>query len=460
MKKNVLTRLLQASLMCCLAVLFTACDDILASEDNPTSAYLGMSDKPVTIKVGDTYKRQAVSVSSAIVEYTSSNTAVATVDGEGLVTAIAEGEAVITATATGFSSATGKKIFQPASASYQVTVLPAAPAPDPMLSTPLTMEAITAGTIKVINPQEGMQYTLNDGPKTAVTTTAIDVAIGDKVAFYGNGTSITAYSDGTANTNIAGGTAEVKVYGNIMSLIDETGFADNKTLTAANAFRRLFYGCTMLTDASGLLLPAETLTEFCYYEMFRSCSAMTVAPKKLPASVLPSNCYAHMFRQSGLVSVPADMIISATTMGSNCCVSMFRECASLTSAPVIAATIVGEASCNAMFYHCSQLTSADFTLPATDLASQCYYNMFNGCVALTIAPKLPATTLASQCYGNMFKGCTSLTAIYVKAGYDASCCADMFSNIGNTASITLYTDGVWSGYTAISNWVNAAYPTE
>ena len=33
--------------MCCLAVLFTACDDIFASEDNPTPAYLSMSDKPV-----------------------------------------------------------------------------------------------------------------------------------------------------------------------------------------------------------------------------------------------------------------------------------------------------------------------------------------------------------------------------------------------------------------------------
>ena len=67
------SRLLQASLMCCLAVLFTACDDIFASEDNPTPAYLQLSEAPVTIKAGDTYKRKAISVTSAIVEYTSSN---------------------------------------------------------------------------------------------------------------------------------------------------------------------------------------------------------------------------------------------------------------------------------------------------------------------------------------------------------------------------------------------------
>ena len=125
MTKKSISRLLQASLMCCLAVLFTACDDIFASEDNPIPAYLSMSDKPVTIKVGDTYRRKAISVSSAVVEYTSSKTDVATVDNEGLVTAKAEGTTTITATATGYSSQNGKKIYQPASVSYVVTVTPA-----------------------------------------------------------------------------------------------------------------------------------------------------------------------------------------------------------------------------------------------------------------------------------------------------------------------------------------------
>ena len=111
--------------MCCLAVLFTACDDVFGNEDNPMSAYLSMSDKPVTLKAGDTYRRKAVSVTSAVVEYTSSKTDVATVDNEGLVTAKAEGTTTITATATGYSSQNGKKIYQPASVSYVVTVTPA-----------------------------------------------------------------------------------------------------------------------------------------------------------------------------------------------------------------------------------------------------------------------------------------------------------------------------------------------
>jgi len=125
MTKKSILRLLQASLMCCLAVLFTACDDVFGNEDNPMSAYLSMSDKPVTLKAGDTYRRKAISVTTAVVEYTSSDTKVATVNGEGLVTAKAEGITTITATATGYSSQNGKKIYQPASVSYVVTVVPA-----------------------------------------------------------------------------------------------------------------------------------------------------------------------------------------------------------------------------------------------------------------------------------------------------------------------------------------------
>ena len=145
MTKKYFTRLLQASLMCCLAVLFTACDDIFAGEDNPIPAYLSMSDKPVTIKVGDTYRRKAISVTTAVVEYTSSDTKVATVDGEGLVTAKAEGTTTITATATGYSTG-GKKIYQADSKSYKLTVESASPAATITTAPVATAATISAGS--------------------------------------------------------------------------------------------------------------------------------------------------------------------------------------------------------------------------------------------------------------------------------------------------------------------------
>ena len=222
------------------------------------------------------------------------------------------------------------------------------------LAVPLTIEAITPGTISVSSPKDGMQYSKNGGAKTAVTT-SIDVAAGDKVQFYGNGTSITRYY-GTKITG-SGDDFTCKVYGNIMSLVDEENFATATTLSADNTFRDLFNGNTTLTDASGLLLPATqlALATSCYYSMFEGCTALTTAPA-LPATQLASNCY----------------------------YSMFMGCSALTAAPA---------------------------LPATQLANSCYRQMFYNCTTLTASPVLPATQLASNCYYRMFIDCSRLATV-------------------------------------------------
>lgn len=163
-----------------------------------------------------------------------------------------------------------------------------------MLETPLTLEAKTAGTIVVQSPKSGMQYTLNGGAKTAMTGDeySITVAVGDKVQFYGNGTSITSY-DGTT---ISGGTADCYIYGNIMSLVDENSYFSATALTDIYAFAWLFNANTHLYshDTKKLVLPATTLAESCYEQMFYGCTSLTTAPE-LPATTLVSRCYRLMF---------------------------------------------------------------------------------------------------------------------------------------------------------------------
>ena len=217
--------------------------------------------------------------------------------------------------------------------------------------TPLTIEALTAGTIVVQGPQSGMKYTLNGGDKTPVTSAAINVVVGDKVQLYGNGTNITSYE----GTRIAGGTADVKVYGNIMSLVNEEHFDTATTLTTDYQFYNLFRNNVLLKDASGLMLPATTLTRACYSSMFNGCTSLTTAPA-LPATTLAQSCY----------------------------YGMFNGCAALTTAPA---------------------------LPATTLAQSCYSGMFDGCAALTTAPELPAQTLVSSCYRYMFYNCRNLSSV-------------------------------------------------
>ena len=335
MLKTYVSRLLQASLMCCIAVLFAACDGAFGSDDNPMS-----------------------------------------------------------------------QIEQKFS------------------TTPLTMEALSAGTIVIKEPQPGMQYALNGGPKMAITSTddvTIDVAIGDKVKFYGNGTDITSYFNSFMSyTNIAGGTADVKLYGNIMSLVDETGFAKNKTLTGANAFRRLFFENTHITDASGLLLPATTLSNGCYSSLFLFCSNLTAAPK-LPALELVSECYG----------------------------SMFAECSSLTTAPELPATTLAEGCYSCMFAFCTSLTTAP-VLPATTLFKGCYFGMFSKCANLTATPELPAPTLANLCYYDMFSDCPKLSTVTCLATDISAfnCTLDWLLNTGTevTGEKTFYKAASMTGW--------------
>ena len=248
------------------------------------------------------------------------------------------------------------------------------------LAVPLTIEAITPGTISVSSPKDGMQYSKNGGAKTAVTT-SIDVAAGDKVQFYGNGTSITRYY-GTKITG-SGDDFTCKVYGNIMSLVDEENFATAKTLSANNTFKSLFNGNTTLTDASGLLLPATqlALATSCYYSMFEGCSALTTAPE-LPATTLVNECYFYMF----------------------------KGCTALTTAPALPATQLAGSCYYGMFYGCSALTAAP-ALPATQLENHCYRQMFRGCTTLTASPVLPATQLVTRCYQEMFYDCSKLATV-------------------------------------------------
>jgi len=221
-------------------------------------------------------------------------------------------------------------------------------APVDLKAVPLTIEAITAGNISVSSPKEGMQYSLNGGAKTTMTAnpTTIEVAVGDKVQFYGKGTTIICY-DGTVITG-SGDDFTCKVYGNIMSLVDEENFATATTLSQSFTFFELFYENTTLTDASSLLLPAETLANGCYRQMFWGCTALTAAPA-LPAETLVTSCYNQMF----------------------------RGCTSLTTAPV---------------------------LPAPTLVTSCYYNMFYGCSKLaTVTCRATSGFNATMCTENWLK---------------------------------------------------------
>ena len=205
-------------------------------------------------------------------------------------------------------------------------------------------------------------------------------------------------------------TVRFEAQGNVMSLLFGADFKGKTDLTGKNyAFYRLF-SKSNLVNAQNLSLPATTLAEGCYYEMFNGCTSLTTAPT-LPATTLADSCYD----------------------------SMFQGCTSLVTTPKLPATTLANYCYGTMFYGCTSLTSAP-ELPATELAQSCYRNMFQGCTSLTTAPELPAMTLALNCYYAMFNGCSSLN--YIKA---------MFTTTPGTDYTYNWVSGVASTGTFVKN---------
>ena len=244
------------------------------------------------------------------------------------------------------------------------TPTPAQTSAEPtMQETPLTLEAIAAGTITLTNPWSTLKYKKNGGDFVSVTASAntIAVAAGDKVAFYADGSENTSnLSTYTLTALRINCSSDCFVYGNVMSLLSSSDFKNATSISTEYAFAELFlysdgsvYTNTHIKNHAqkALVLPATTLAAGCYREMFEGCTGLTSAP------VLP-----------------------ATTLAANCYCGMFYGCTSLTSAPA---------------------------LPATTLAANCYYGMFNGCTSLSSVTCLATNISASNCTTNWLAGVAS-----------------------------------------------------
>ena len=320
---------------------------------------------------------------------------------------------------------------------------------------PLTLEAIEDGSIifstyqvtftnnnatsfSVIssNKYTDLKYSKN-GEEAKAVTGNIQVSAGDKVCFYAKGPGSDTRNF-FSNINCTG---DCYVYGNIMSLIDPVEYKNLTTIPQSYCFYNLFSSSNGPISITGLIngssdthlkncaielvLPATTLTNYCYFGMFNHCSGLTVA-SELPAETLKPYCYKAMYQDcDGLTIAPE---LPATTLSTSCYESMFENCDGLTIPSELQAGSLVESCYYRMFYGCKGLISAP-ELPATTLATKCYYEMFAECTNLSNTPKeLPAEILKTYCYYSMFKACKALTsAPEIKATTLAEgCCIDMF----------------------------------
>lgn len=225
---------------------------------------------------------------------------------------------------------------------------------------PLTFEILGDGNISwgEVGKNKTIYYSLNGGEWSSTTSVTIPVVTGDVIQFKGDNNTY-AGSD-YFYTSFENTTAQFKVCGNIMSLINSTDFSGLTTLTQTLTFLKLFKGCTGLTDASNLVLPATTLANKCYQEMFKSCTSLTAAPA-LPATTLANSCYYQMFYGCSSLTTAPDL--PATTLVDSCYGGMFRACSNLIYIKCLA-TDISATNCTSQFTY-SIRTTGTFVTPST-----------------------------------------------------------------------------------------------
>ena len=254
---------------------------------------------------------------------------------------------------------------------------------------------------------------------------------------------------------------EFSVSGNIMTLMDATRVNNpdptlNLTSVPEYYFYITFAEAEDLIDASRLRMPATTVGDSAYANMFAGCVNLRKAPSILPATTLANGCYRYMFGGcSSLIEPPA---LPATVLSEGCYNMMFWGCNEMTIPPTLPATVLSEGCYDGMFGYCSSLSVAP-VLNAPLLATECYKGMFQSCTSLVTPPALPATTLANYCYQSMFEGCTSLTTApnLLASNMVEGCYARMFYNCENLNYIKIWATDTATDF--ITDWVHNVAPT-
>lgn len=305
---------------------------------------------------------------------------------------------------------------------------------------PLTFKAtadnqsVTLSAIGSPNTNNFAYNKNNTGWYSYSVGTTIELNQGDTVSFSGNTQVLSKDSSNYYKFVTVG---PLIASGNVMSLVNWATLleADN-TDTFTNLFRES-------TITRPPVLPAETLSQRCYYSMFRECPNLTATPI-LPVTDVSEcdSCYENMFANcSSLVSASP---ISAATfdmadramckmfsgcinlvempdmnplsgMGGGCCSAMFQHCHSLTGAEKLhfGGDPLWNDACKEMFKYCSSLVVLpDRLWSVNSQAGGTFQSMFNHCWSLTGVPSgfLPAdiTSMGQWCYASLFDDCRGL----------------------------------------------------
>ena len=171
---------------------------------------------------------------------------------------------------------------------------------------PLTFEIVSAGTINWLYNRGGaigtsdlgsltIQYKKGNGSWTNLASstagTSFSVSKGNIIQFRGDNAKYGSLP--LTYTTFSGSTAGFKAYGNVLSLISSTSYPELNSLDEQYMFNRLFAG-TRMTTAENLVMDVDSVAMHACSSMFQDCTALTKS-FEMPAATLTNSCYNEMF---------------------------------------------------------------------------------------------------------------------------------------------------------------------
>lgn len=173
-----------------------------------------------------------------------------------------------------------------------------------------------------------ISYSLDSGSTWVSANTTPTVQSGDVVYIKGENMGLSSAGIGTFSS-----TANFDVEGNVMSLLYGDSFDNEVSLSGKNyAFMNLFSGCTTVINADKMELPATTLSQNCYTNMFNRAVNLASPPSLTAATTLAVGCYFNMFYNQAAntaFTVSESYFLPAETLVQDCYRQMFYNCRNL-----------------------------------------------------------------------------------------------------------------------------------
>ena len=205
---------------------------------------------------------------------------------------------------------------------------------------------------------DGIQYSLDFGDTWTPYTSQFSLNADDVACIKGNRTQYfnpaTDQWGTPSNKPIFEANNKCYISGNIMSLLaDEENLSESAFQGAFSKGKTAIEYIDIHPD-DPLILPVTTLASQCYMQMFRNCTSLKRTPQFTVEGTAYRCCY-NMFRDCKNLEDVSGIELPAMTLSQDCYRELFRSCEKITTSPDLPALDLEPGCYQQMFSDCKKL---------------------------------------------------------------------------------------------------------